>query len=342
MTTLKDIARHTKLDISTISRSLNDSSRVNLVTKNYVRRVAQELGYKKNEIARSLATKKTNTIGVIVADISSPFFSELTKGIEYLANENGYSILLCDADWDTEREKKYLEILTSRKVDGLLVHTCLNSKENFLDIYRDIKIPLVLLANTFEGIDYYHLGIDNFKGAYEVTSYLISLGHKKILHVTNKISTRWKHYKIMVDRMKGYRQALEDAGIKYREELVLELSHNFSSVHEGVREYFKKNRNSVTAVFAGSDWSAIGVIKALQDLGLKVPGDFSVAGFDNVKIGSIFNPALTTYDQPKYRMGIKAIEILVDLLNGKKPKEKEYIIESEGVIVRDSCAANKK
>lgn len=342
MTTLKDIARRTNLDISTISRSLNDSPRVKDSTKEYVQQVAMDMGYKKNEIARSLATKKTNTIGVIFSDVSSPFFSELIKGIEFEANENKYSIFLCDADWDSDREAKYLEVLTSRKVDGLLIHTSFNSKKEYLKVYKDINTPLVLLANFFEDIKDYSVGIDNYKGAYEVTSYLISLGHKNILHVTNEVFSRLEHYKILIDRLNGYKDALKDAGIKFREDLVIEASTEFSDVRQKVKEFLSNNKNNISSIFAASDWTAIASLKAIQDLGFKVPQDYSVAGFDNVAISAIFNPSLTTYDQPKYEIGIKATQILLEILAGKKPKRRDYMIESEGLIIRKSCIPYKK
>ena len=340
MVTLKDIAKRTKLDISTISRSLNNSPRVKTSTKEYVQKTARKMGYKKNEIARSLATRKTNTIGVIFSDVASPFFSELIKGIEQEANKNLYSIFLCDADWDLKKEANYLEMLASRKVDGLLVHTSYNLKEDFNKTYKDIDIPFVLLADFFDGLDYYSVGIDNYKGAYEVTSYLLSLGHRDILHVTDEIYTKRKNYKLLIDRLDGYKKALKDSGIKFRKELVVAGPSDFPGIRKNVSRVLSEN-NKITSVFASSDWFAIAAIKAVQDIGKKVPLDYSVAGFDNIIISSVFNPSLTTYDQPKYLIGTKAVQMLLELLEGRIPEKKNYLIESKGLIKRRSCAEYK-
>lgn len=174
-----------------------------------------------------------------------------------------------------------------------------------------------------------------------MTSYLISLGHKDILHVTNEVFSGLEHYKILVDRLNGYKMALKDSGIKYRKELVVETPIEFPDIRQIVRKYLADDKNKATAVFAACDWAAIAALKAIQDLGKKVPRDYSVAGFDNIIMSAIFNPSLTTYDQPKYKIGVKATDLLIGLLAGKKLDKKDYLIESEGIIVRKSCRHRK-
>ena len=339
MVTIKDIAKYVNLDVSTISRALNESSKVKESTKKHIKRVAKQLGYQKNDIARGLVTKKTNTIGLLISDISNPFFAELAKGVEYEANKNSYSVILCNSNWDPKKERDSIDVLKRKRVDGLLIHASMGLIGIYKKEYKDDKIPEVFLGNFFDHKDYdefYYVSIDNIKAAHETTSYLISLGHRKIAHITGNITKDNKGYNILIDRLNGYKLALEEAGIKYNNDLILETSPGISSSCNITKEFIKEHKY-VTAIFASCDIMALGVYKAIFDLGLKIPLDISVAGFDDIEISSLLNPKLTTYEQPKFVMGSTATKILLDLINGNKPEKKGLILKSNGLIKRESC-----
>jgi LacI family transcriptional regulator len=327
--------------VSTISRALNDSPRVEESTKTRVKDIARKLGYQKNDIARSLVTKQSRVIGLIVSAINNPFFAEIAMGAEKEAMRRGYSTILCNSGWDAEREREYLRVLKSRQVDGIIVHLSEELSARSLQEFQEGSTPVVFIGNAFDTGDPYFVSIDNFKGAVEATAYLVSLGHRNIAHITGDTRNTQKGYRIMMDRLEGYRAALKQAGIRYRESLVVESFHTVESVREEFREMLRR-RPEVTAVFAMSDIMAMGVYKAVHDLGLSIPHDVSVVGFDDIVMASVLQPGLTTYEQPKFQQGKLAVTILSRILGGCPPKKRDFIVKSRGLIVRESCAPPRR
>lgn len=337
MATLKDIARIAQLDVSTVSRALNDSARVTESTKRRVRQIAQQVGYRTNEVARSLVTRKTRIIGLVVSDIANPFFAEVAKGVEYEGMQKGYSIILCNSDWNLGREQEHLQVLKSRQVDGLIVHPSRELSESALRQFEEDGIPVVFLGNNFRGGNPYFVSVDNVRGAFQATSYLISLGHRNILHVTGDDHNAKQGNRIAMDRMSGYRLALERAGLPFQERLLIDALPGYEGAYRSALHFLRQSSDP-TAIFAMSDMTAMGVYKAVGELGLHIPRDISVVGFDNIDVASILNPGLTTYDQPRFLLGKLAVAILVRIIHGRPPKKRDFIVRSKGMILRGSCA----
>jgi DNA-binding LacI/PurR family transcriptional regulator len=334
--TIKDIARAAQLDISTVSRALNDSPRVKESTKRRIRSIARGLGYHANEIARSLVTRRTKVIGLVVSDIGNPFFSEVTKGVESEARRHGYSLILCSSDWNKTREREHVSMLRSRRVDGLIIHP---SEELSGDAPRDLaggELPTVFLANAVEDAGAHYVSVDNVQGAFEATSYLVSLGHRRIAHATGDLRRTQKRYRILTDRFKGYRAALAHAEIPFHDDLVVCSLPGIENARRSIRAFLRR-QPAVTAFFASSDQIALGAYKAIREAGLRIPEDISVVGFDDIEVASLVSPSLTTFEQPKFQLGQQAVQILVRLMAGQKVARKACILRSQGMIIRESC-----
>ncbi len=337
MATIKDIARLAGLDISTVSRALNESTRVTDATRKRVKEMAEKLGYHKNEIARSLVTRKTKIIGLIVPDISNPFFAEVTKGVELAGSRSGYNIILCDSNWDGERAKEHLRILRGKQADGIILCFIQDFPDPGARELKASGTPWVEIGSSSATDDSFRVSIDNEKGAFAATAYLTSLGHRKIAHVTGDIRHTQKSYWVLIERLTGYRRALREAAIRFDERLVVDTLAGVQSAQQNITKLLRRNP-AVTAIFATSDVMALGAYRAAHELGLSIPGDLSVVGFDDIEVASILKPALTTYEQPRSQLGMAATKMLVDLIGGGTPSKRSITLESRGLIIRESCS----
>jgi LacI family repressor for deo operon, udp, cdd, tsx, nupC, and nupG len=271
---------------------------------------------------------KTEIIMVILPDISNPFFSKIVRGIESVAMENNYKILLGDTKNDLVLEKEYLKNLDQKYADGVISLTArIDSK-----LIREIseKYNMVLACEYIDEASVPTVSIDNVEGAYKATKHLINLGHKRIAHISGP-----KNVILSQDRLKGYKKALSDHNIKIDGDLINEGDFGYKSGYKNMSKLLKLDK-APTAVFADSDQMAIGAIKAIKSHGLKVPDDFAVVGFDNIEIASIYEPSLTTVCQPMYEIGVKAMQLLLDILEKKERENIKIKLESK-LIIRDSC-----
>ncbi|MGB9679586.1 MAG: LacI family DNA-binding transcriptional regulator [Minisyncoccia bacterium] len=337
MAKIDDVAKLAGVSIATVSRVLNNSPFASEKAKEKVLKAAQELGYKPSMPARSLAMKKTNTIGLIVPDISNPYYAEVVRGIEDVCNIYNYNITLCNADNKREKEFKYIEMLRSRWADGIICHCDYFSKEHY-DIFTSKKIKVVLAGRTTK-FDVPYVGIDNFKAAYEAVEYLISLGHEKIGIIHGPLDSMFETID-SVDRLRGYKQALLDNGIKINEDFIKEANFKYKEAYLVSKEMLK-NEQKLTAIFAISDIMAMGAINAIFDSGLSCPEDVSVIGFDNIDLSEATRPALTTVSQPMYEIGAFAARLLIKFLDGEDLEDYQLILKSK-LVLRDSCRALKK
>jgi LacI family repressor for deo operon, udp, cdd, tsx, nupC, and nupG len=328
MTTMKDVAKLAKVSDATVSRVFSDPDAVSDKTKQIVLDAADELNYELNVLARNLRKMKTEIIMVILPDISNPFFSKIVRGIESVAMENNYKILLGDTKNDLVLEKEYLKNLDQKYADGVISLTArIDSK-----LIREIseKYNMVLACEYIDEASVPTVSIDNVEGAYKATKHLINLGHKRIAHISGP-----KNVILSQDRLKGYKKALSDHNIKIDGDLINEGDFGYKSGYKNMSKLLKLDK-APTAVFADSDQMAIGAIKAIKSHGLKVPDDFAVVGFDNIEIASIYEPSLTTVCQPMYEIGVKAMQLLLDILEKKERENIKIKLESK-LIIRDSC-----
>jgi LacI family transcriptional regulator len=329
--TIKDVARKAGVSISTVSRVINDSKPVTDEIKQKVLDVIKETGYVPNPLARSLVTKKSQLIGVIIPEVSDSFVSEIVNGIEEVAKMYDYDILLANTYSDKEQELKSINLLRAKQVEGIVMMSWLIDEEH-IDFIKNSQIPATYISKTARGFDVYSVSISNTKATYDMTKYLIDKGHKKIGYImTSKDTTVMEK-----ERYIGYEKAMNEANLKIYDELVRSGDTEYEGGYKSMNEILNTN-NIPDAVFVTGDESAIGAINAIFDAGYRVPEDISVAGFNDVKLASIYRPKLTTVHQPLYDMGAVAIRMVIKMINGEVLDEKKVelpyrIVERESVI----------
>jgi DNA-binding LacI/PurR family transcriptional regulator len=301
---------------------------MNPETREIIRRIAAEKGYTVSAVARSLVTRRTNTIGVVVTSIADPFVGEVVGGVEEFAVARQYSVILATCHGDPDRELRAVRSLQERRVDGILVAAS-RVGALYLPMLEELKAPLVLINNQHPGEFGFHVSIDNPAGARQITNHLIELGHRRIAYIGDRFGLHSD-----TERCLGYRESLEYAGIQYDPELVAYGDGASESGLQAMRQLLSLG-DRPTAVFCYNDMQAFGALRAARELGVKVPADISVAGFDDLFFCSYTDPPLTTIRQPKQEMGCDAAEILLDLLAGRKPRS---IVKQGALVVRQSTA----
>jgi DNA-binding LacI/PurR family transcriptional regulator len=331
MVSIKDIARAAQVSHSTVSRALRDSPLVNAETRALIQKIAEEKGYTVSAVARSLVTRRTNTLGVVVTTIADPFVGEVVSGIEEFAIGHRYSVILATCHADPGRELRAVRSLQERRVDGILV-TASRVGALYLPTLEETKVPIVLINNQHPGEFGYHVSIDNPAGARAVTEHLIALGHRRIAYIGDRFGLHSD-----TERCAGYRDSLAAAGIAYDPSLVVTGDSGPQSGLDAMRELLSR-AEPPTAVFCYNDMSAYGAMRAARDAGLRIPEDISIAGFDDLFLSSYTDPPLTTVRQPKHEMGRDAACILLDLLAGGNPTS---IIKQGALVQRQSTAARR-
>lgn len=331
--TIKDIAQEAGVSVTTVSRVLNDKPDVSTTTKKKIKKVIDKLGYNPNGIARGLVLKKTNTIGLIIPDISNPYFPEVARGIEDNAKKEGYSVIFCNTDNNKQAEIEAIELLKSKRVDGIILSLSISNKSQLEKLEND-KIPVVQIDRNIPGSKISSVLINNFLSAYKATMYLIKLGHTKIAHITGEMETNTAR-----ERLFGYKKALQEAEIEYRVEWVLQGDYSKESGFQQTNELLLM-KEKPTAIFAANDLMALGAYEASFHYRLNIPDDISIIGHDNIDMAELIRPGLTTIAQPKYKLGELATQILIDEIEGRSNERQEIILNPE-LIIRKSTGGNK-
>ncbi len=324
---IKDVAKEANVSIATVSRVLNDIDVVNQETKQRVLDAIEKLDYRPNILARSLKTQKSSTIGIIIPDISNSLFPEIVRGAEDLASIYNYNIMLCNTDLDKSREKESFNILREKMVDGIIYMGDRLDKE-IKEAIKSVGTPVVSIGAMDEG-DVPSIGIDSYTAAYDAVNYLFSKNNKNIAYIGYNKENATEYKKIY----HGYKDAMEEENC-FNEKLVYLGSLKYEDGFEGINHIIKDNK--IDAVLCGSDQSALGVINALREKGIKVPEDINVIGFDNIALSAIFYPKLTTVSRPLYDMGSVGMRLLIKLVN-KIPIEESYYRLPYDIVERDSC-----
>jgi DNA-binding LacI/PurR family transcriptional regulator len=328
MISIKDIARTANVSHSTVSRALRNSPLVNPETGALIRKIAADQGYTVSAVARSLVTRRTNTIGVVVTSIADPFVGEVVGGIEEFALAHDYSLLLATCHADPTREVRAVQSFQERRVDGVLV-TSSRVGALYLPLLAEMKVPIVLINNQHPGEFVFTVTIDNLHGAREAVRHLVDLGHRRIAYIGDQFG-----FQSDTERLAGYRQILDEACIGFRPELVANGDGGPESGRRAMSQLLALPKPP-TAVFCYNDMAAIGAMRAAREHGLTVPDGLSVVGFDDLFLSSYTDPPLTTIRQPKHEMGRQAAQILLELLAGGKPQSR--VTQGE-LIVRQSTA----
>ncbi|MED4401226.1 catabolite control protein A [Metabacillus fastidiosus] len=317
--TIYDVAREANVSMATVSRVVNGNPNVKPTTRKKVLDAIERLGYRPNAVARGLASKKTTTVGVIIPDISSTFFAELARGIEDIATMYKYNIILSNSDQNKEKELHLLNTMLGKQVDGI-VFMGGNITEEHVEEFKRSPVPIVLAASVDLTETIPSVNINYEQAVFDVISMLVEKGHRKIAYVTG-VETEPIN---KVKKTAGYMRALEEAGIAYDEDLIVEGDYSYDSGIEAFEKIDELDEKP-TAIFVAADEMALGVIHGAQDKGYSIPDDFEIVGFDNTRLAVMVRPQLTTVVQPTYDIGAVAMRLLTKLMN--KEEVEDQIVE---------------
>jgi LacI family transcriptional regulator len=334
MVNIRDVAKRAGVAPITVSRFINNPELCSRETRMRVEAAIAELGFVPNRLASGLRSRRTNTLALILTDITNPFFTTIARGVEDIASEAGYTVIFCNTDESVSKEKMYLQMLLERRVDGILLVPARNGLDSTA-LIRKQNVPIVLLDRRLPELMADVVRCDSEGGAYELTRLLLSLGHREIaiLNGPKDVSTS-------SDRLAGYRRALTEAGIPPGPKREYNGAFNQASGFEMTRKALVEAQKP-TALFAANNFIAFGALKALHELGLRVPEDIAVVGFDDLPSALVTIPFLTVAAQPAYEMGSRAIEILLKkLVEGPSDQYQEVVLPAE-IVIRQSSGGQR-
>jgi LacI family transcriptional regulator len=324
-----DVAREARVSVFTVSAVVNHKSHVGKKLRERVEAAIRKLNYRPNLLARSLAKQKTHTIGMIVPDISNPFFPLVVRGAEDAAQKRGYNLLLCNSDDTQEKEENALELLLSKRVDGILLTKAIcDLSPPLRKLVQEMKVPIVLVMRTFPKISRDAVITDDYQGAYEAVCHLARSGRKRIglIGGPRKVSNgkaRWE----------GFRDALKANNLDFDPSLVIDGDYR---VESGYRAGNLLLSHRPDGVYVANFLMTVGLLKAAEEMGLRCPEDFGLVSFDDYPWLGIFHPKLTTVELPKYQLGQEAVELLLDRIAGKDGPGVLKKLQPE-LRVRESC-----
>ena len=328
--TMKDIAEKAGVSVNTVSRVLNNKPDISKQTREKILRIAKELGYIKNITASSLRSNQTKIIGVILEDITNLFFAEVMKGMEAAARKYGYQLLLMNTGIDPKKQREAIQTLLERRVEGILITPTEDGLSDFQRLSR-INVPVVLVGRHIERLQLDEIHSDEVKGGYLATKHLLSRGRKKILLINSVPENSAARM-----REEGYRKALREANVHLSEDYIIVSSEpNMEAGYDAVMKAIEK-KLVFDGIFCYNDMFAFGAMRALEELGKRVPQDVAVVGYDDVAFASYYRPALTTIRINKFGMGFEAFKLLLQRLSGRRKKPKRVVMDVE-LIVRESA-----
>lgn len=324
-----DVARESKVSVFTVSAVVNNKAHVSKTLRERVEEAIRKLNYRPNLIARSLAKQRTHTIGMIVSDIANPFFPMVVRGAEDAAQKHGYNLLLCNSDDILEKEEKEIELLLSKRVDGILLTKAAGDFRPALrKMIEEVNIPFVLVMRTYPKLTHDAVVSDDYQGAYNAVRHLAQAGRRKIALVSGplKISNA-------VSRWEGFHDALKDYGLPFDEKLVIEGDYRINSGYRAGHALFSHQPDGI---YVANYLMTVGMLKAAEEMGLRCPEDFGLVSFDDYPWLGVFHPKLTTVELPKHQLGSEAAELLIERIAGSKKKSIVRKLQPE-LRIRESC-----
>jgi LacI family transcriptional regulator len=333
--TIKDIAKQLNLSFSTVSRALRGHPDVNAETKKKVLELAEKLNYEKNPLALSLRNQKTNSIGVIIPEIANPFFSSIISGIQHVAYDAGFNVMICLSDEDISREISNLKHLLRYRVDGLIASVSIetNHFEHFEQALNK-QVPMVFIDRVWDNPSVSRVLVDDWEGAYTITQHLIEMGYKKIAHIagpTNLMVTQ--------NRLEGFRKAMLDYQLSVPEQFITFGGFTQEYGLEAMKRLLDL-QDRPEAVFCVNDRTAIGAMLCLKEKFIKIPDEMAVAGFTNSPFSTIIEPSLTTMAQPAFEMGQIATEMMLKYLQNDLYEPEVKVLKTK-LIIRNSTLKPK-
>ncbi|HEY8464156.1 MAG TPA: LacI family DNA-binding transcriptional regulator [Bacillota bacterium] len=327
MLTIKDIARECHVSVMTVSRALNDSKGISPQTRERILRYCNENGYVPNFAARSLILKKTNMIGLLVPDIASQYYAAVIKGVSSFLDRIGYGLIVCNSDRNKSNEVKYLDFLSQKRVDGIILIATKPRREEYLPLLKR-KIPLVLIDNYIEGLEVSFVENDNYSGGKQVISHMVNQGYRRIGVILGDAQSTASN-----ERLKGYLDVLQEHHLPVNSQIIVHSNATFNAGFQLTPLLLKQK---VDAIFAVNDTVAMGVMKYCYVNGIRIPTELGLAGYDDIEQSFMLPIPLTTVHQRKYTLGQKAAEILMnEILMPDVPKQTVKL--QPQLVVRKSC-----
>jgi LacI family transcriptional regulator len=335
MPNIRDVAKLAGVAPITVSRVVNGADSVTEDTRQRVQQAIDQLHYVPNSLARSLRSRQSHTIALIVSDITNPFWTTVARGVEDTAAENDYRTILCNTDENPAKETNYLNLLVGRRVDGIIVAPATREKKR-LALLKQVQVSCVLIDRRVEGFKADLVYGDSRTGARLLLDHLIELGHRRIALINgpSTISTAQ-------DRADGYRESLEQHGLNIDESLIFQGEFKQESGYRLVKQALVCNPRP-TAIFAANNFIALGVLQALQEANLRVPEDIALVCIDDIPYLSAIDPFLTVAAQPAYEMGESAARLLVERLTTNRTGKMREVVLAPQLIIRRSCGQGQR
>lgn len=327
--TIYDIAKLAGVSTATVSKVFNNRGSISDKTKRKILDISAQLNYQPSVVASALAGKHTYTLGLLIPDVVNPFFAEMTRNIEDRAQELGFNLVICNTDNDENKEFNYIQLLRQKRVDGIILATGVRNDKLLKELIHE-QTPIALIAREMSMLAASTVLVDDFAGGYSAASYLVGLGHKRIAIIAENLNLASSR-----ERVRGYRFALEEAGISYDEKLVKESDFSLAGGGQAANELLDGSQPP-TAVFACNDLLAIGAIQAAKQRGLSIPAELSIVGFDNTVLAAISDPPLTTVAQPIQAMGQQVVDLITQQINNPKSVKQRIVLLPE-LMVRGSA-----
>jgi len=312
--TIKDVAKHAKVSIATVSRVINNSPLASTESKRKVMQAIKELGYEPNALARGLVSRKSNTIGVLIPDVSNQFFAKVFRGMEDAVHQKNSNVFICNTDAKKERMLRYIKFLREKQVEGVIFTSEVVSKE-YYEALASLKVPVVLVATESKEFKLPAVKANDVLAVKDAIDYFVKYGHREIGMISGPLEDKIAGFA----RYEGFQLALKEHGIPFKKENVMFGDYRFDSGRKALRKLLETN-SKITAVFASSDEMAIGAIVEASKMGYCLPAELSVLGYDNVYLSKMSNPALTTVDQHLYQMGYTGVELLFEMIEQLEEK----------------------
>lgn len=337
MSSIREVAERAGVSLGTVSNVLNHPEIVAETTRQRVQSVIDELGFVRNGSAHQLRAGHSRHLGLVVLDVTNPFFTEVARGVEDAANEAGYVVILCNSDDSLEKENRYLRVLEEQRSAGILI-TPLQNDVGYLQRLRRQEMAIVLLDRPSRARDLCSVAVDDVLGGELATRHLLELGHRCIAFISGPLNIRQ-----CAERRRGMRRAVKASGLD-PDQVIVEIpaaAQNSSSGEKCVEILLSDSRKP-TAAFCANDLIALGVMRGLIQRGVKVPDEMALVGYDDVEFASVLSPALTSIRQPKYQLGRAAAELLLEEISGTEEHQHKQITYQPELIVRATTVAAKK
>jgi LacI family transcriptional regulator len=330
MVTIKDIAREVGVSPATVSRALADSPLVNEKTKQRIQHVARTRGYERNELARGLVKGSSRALGLVVPDITNPFFSDIARGVGEITDQHGFGVILCNTGEQFDTELKYIRLLRRKRVDGFILAS-VTVDDPVVQELAGNETPFILVSRLSRGTDAPFIVVDDRAGARLAVEHLAILGHTQIGFVGGPPDVQASQ-----DRMTGYQEVLQEHRLEERKDWACYADFNQAAGRRAGRRMLAL-RSRPTAIFAANDVTALGVLEAAEELDLRIPRDLSLVGYDNIVYASLPRIQLTTVAQPAVEMGQIAADWLLSVIRGEKRSPLQQVLTPQ-LIIRSTTA----